>query len=80
MMDKMKKVPINREILTRYEVCENIHFEIYGPLVPSLGGKIFADNYLEQRTSMSEVFLLKKKGEVTDKNTQLHRRNRDPII
>lgn len=63
---KMQKATIQGTSRTRREDFEEIHYDLSGPITPSLGGNVYAAHFMEPTTAVSDVKFLKHKGELAN--------------
>lgn len=57
----MPSVPVNRT-----KPRTEVHYDLYGPLKPSIGGRILVSHFVKPTTSKSDVFFIKRKSQIKD--------------
>lgn len=62
----MKKSHIYPATFGKADYYQEVHFDISGPLKPSLGGNVFVAHLIDPNTGKSDVFFLKSKLELMD--------------
>ena len=58
-----KKGPIKTATNDARPLAE-IHFDLSGPMLPSVGGNVYATHFIEPRTAKSDVITINDKGQI----------------
>lgn len=65
MSAKMKKYPLEKSN-NKLKPYSEFHFDLSGPLNPSLGGKVYSAHFMGPLSSKTDVVYIKKKSDLPD--------------